>query len=154
MGSGRNWNTSKLLWLSLLPTRMKKLELSQHFPHYKSMESFPDTQEQPTRKSLVRSCQISNPSKALWLSLKKIQSKMKALEWSQDFSYYNPKGAICCQGNQSSDPIWLKTQCSLSQTTMHDAPDKIWFRSACWSRRYSCLKVWNGRMDAGSSPFL
>ena len=31
--------------------------------------------------------------------------KMKQLEWSQDFSHYNPIGAICCHGNQSSDPI-------------------------------------------------
>ena len=28
---------------------------------------------------------------------------MKELEWSQDFPHYNPMGAICCHGNQSSD---------------------------------------------------
>ena len=39
--------------------------------------------------------------------------KMKALEWSQDFPHYNPMGAICCHGNQNSDPIWPKTYCSL-----------------------------------------
>ena len=33
------------------------------------------------------------------------KSKMKELEWSQDFPHYNPMGAICCHGNQSSDPI-------------------------------------------------
>ena len=26
-------------------------------------------------------------------------------EWSQEFPHYNPMGAICCHGNQSSDPI-------------------------------------------------
>ena len=35
--------------------------------------------------------------------------KMKELEWSQGFPHYNPTGAICCHGNQSSDPIWPKT---------------------------------------------
>ena len=43
---------------------------------------------------------------------------MKELEWSQDFPHYNPMGAICCHGNQSSDPILLKTYCSRSPTQM------------------------------------
>ena len=59
------------------------------------------------------------PIRNLWLSLlpariKKNRSKMKELEWSQDFPHYNPMGAICCHGNQSSDPIWPKTYCSQS----------------------------------------
>ena len=33
-------------------------------------------------------------------------------------SHYNPLGAICSNGNQSSDPIWPKTFCSLSSTPM------------------------------------
>ena len=46
----------------------------------------------------------------LWMfslpaSMKKIRSKMKALEWSQHFPHYNPMGAIRCHGHQSSDPI-------------------------------------------------
>ena len=106
-----------ILWISLLPARIKKiypkmkvLEWSQHFSNYKSMGIFPDAQGQLTHKSLVQSCRISNPFKILWLFLlpagiKKNQSKMKMLEWSQDFSHYNPMGAICCHGNQSSDPI-------------------------------------------------
>ena len=44
--------------------------------------------------------------------------KMKELEWSQDFPHYNPMGAICCHGNQSSDPILPKTLCSQSPTLM------------------------------------
>ena len=36
------------------------------------------------------------------------------LEWSQDFPHYNPMGAICCYGNQSSDPNWPKTKCNQS----------------------------------------
>ena len=36
---------------------------------------------------------------------KKEPIKMKKLEWSQDCLHYNPMGAICCHGNQSSDPI-------------------------------------------------
>ena len=34
---------------------------------------------------------------------------MKELEWSQDFTHYNPMGAICSHGNQSSNPILPKT---------------------------------------------
>ena len=121
MESCLNSNSSELLWLVLLPARMKKihlkmkvLEWSQHFSHYKSMDIFPDAQGHLTHKSLVGSCQISNPFKILWLSLlpariKKNKSKMKELEWSQGFPHYNPMGAICCHGNQSFDPILPKT---------------------------------------------
>ena len=51
-------------------------------------------------------------------SMKKIRSKLKALEWSQHFPHYNPMGAIRCHGHQSSDPIWPKTLCSLSPIPM------------------------------------
>ena len=98
MESCLNSNSSKLLWLVLLPVRMKTvhsklkaLKWSQHFSHYKSMGIFSNAQGQVTHKSLVGSCRISNPSEILWVSLmparmKKIQSKMKALEWSQHYS--------------------------------------------------------------------
>ena len=63
MESCGNSNQSKLLWLTLLPARMKKihwkmkaLEWSQRFSHYKSMAIFPNTQGQVTQKSLVGSC--------------------------------------------------------------------------------------------------
>ena len=121
MESCRNSNPSKLLWLVLLSARIKKihpkmkvLEWSQYFSQYMSMRIFPDAQGQLTHKSLVRLRRISNPFEILWLSLlsariKKKKSKMKELEWSQDFPHYNPMGAICCHGNQSSDPILTKT---------------------------------------------
>ena len=112
--SCRNSNSSELLWLVLLPARIKKihpklkvlLKWSQHFSHYKSMGIFPDTQGQLTHKSLVGFCRISNPFEILWLSslparIRKNQSKMKELEWSQLFPHYNPMGSICCHGNQS-----------------------------------------------------
>ena len=93
--SGRNLNSSKLSCMSSLPARMrmidskmKDLECSQDCSHYKSMGIFPDAQGQLTPQSLVRSCRIS--SEMLWMfslpaSMKKIRSKMKALEWSQHF---------------------------------------------------------------------
>ena len=43
---------------------------------------------------------------------------MKELEWSRGFPHYNPMEAICCHGNQSSDPICPKTLCSQSPTLM------------------------------------
>ena len=119
--SGRNLNSSKLSCMSSLPTRMrmidskmKELECSQDFSNYNSMGIFPDTQGQLTPQSFVRSSRISNSSEMLWMfslpvSMKKIRSKMKALEFSQHFPHYNPMGAICCHGHQSSDPIWPKT---------------------------------------------
>ena len=77
------------------------------------MGIFQNAQGQLTPKSLVGSCQVSNPFEFLWLSLLpariKNKSKMKEPEWSQDFPHYNLMGAICCHGNQSSDPILPKT---------------------------------------------
>ena len=32
------------------------------------------------------------------------------------FPHYNPMGAFCCHGNQSSDLIWPKIKCSQSPT--------------------------------------
>ena len=69
MDSCLNSNSSKLLLFVLLPARVKKihpkmkaLEWSQHFSHYKSMGIFPDAQGQLTHKSLVGSCRFSSSS--------------------------------------------------------------------------------------------
>ena len=89
---------TKLSCMSSLPARMKKIKLkmkvldcSQEFSHYKSMWIFPDAQGQLTLQSKVRSGQISNSSKTLWLSslpakMKKIRSKIEALECSQHYT--------------------------------------------------------------------
>ena len=51
-------------------------------------------------------------------SMKRIRSKaLEKMCWRR-FSHYNSMGAICCHGNQSSDPIWVKTYWSLSPTLM------------------------------------
>ena len=34
------------------------------------------------------------------------------------FPHYNSMGAICCHGNQSSDPTWPKTYYNLSPSSM------------------------------------
>ena len=72
MLSGRNLKLFKLSCMSSLPTRMrmieskmKELECSQDFSHYKSMGIFQDAQGQLTQQSLVRSGQISNSSEML-----------------------------------------------------------------------------------------
>ena len=59
--------------------------VQQHFSHNKFMGFFSDAQGQITPQSVVGPGQISNSYDTLWLSLlparmKKIQSKMKALE--------------------------------------------------------------------------
>ena len=73
--SGRNSNSSKLSCMSSLPARMrmieskmKELECSQDFSHYKSMGVFPDAQGQLTPQSLVESGPNSNLSEILWWS--------------------------------------------------------------------------------------
>ena len=100
--SGRNLKSSKLSCMSsllarmrLIKSKMKELECSQDFSHYKCMGIFPDAQGQLTPQSLVQSGRISNSSAMLWMSslpasMKKIRSKMKALECSQHFPHYNP----------------------------------------------------------------
>ena len=130
--SGRNLNSSKLLCMSSLPARMRMIdskmkelesECSQEFSNHMSMGIFQDAQGQLTPQSLVESGPNSNLSEILWLSLlpvsmKKIQSKMKALACLQHFPHYNPMGAIRCHGHQSSDPIWSKTESILSPYQM------------------------------------
>ena len=93
--------------MSLIPARMKKIQLkmkaldcSQDFSHYKSMGIFPDAQGQLTPQSLVRSGRISNSSESP-ASMKKIRSKIKALEWTQHFPHYNSIVAM-----QTSGRIW------------------------------------------------
>ena len=147
--SGRNSNSSKLSCMSSLPARMrmigskmKALECSQDFSHFKSMGIFPDAQGQLTPQSLVRSGRIPNSFEMLWMfslpaSMKKIRSKMKALEWKQHFPHYNPMGAIRCHEFRSD-----LTQ-NLMQLFPHpnDGSDKISLRLAHWLRRYSSLKM-------------
>ena len=82
--SDRNVFSSKLSCMSSLPARMrmidskmKELECSQDFSHYKSMGIFSDAQGQLTPQSLVQSSRISNSSEMLWMfslpaSMKKI----------------------------------------------------------------------------------
>ena len=87
------------------------------------MGIFPDAQGQLTPQSEVEPGQNSNSSEILSLSLlparmKKVQSKMKLLEWPQHLPHYNSMEAICCYGNQSSDPICLKNYGRQSPTPM------------------------------------
>ena len=138
MGSGRNSNSSKLLWLSLLPAGMMKIHLkrklqecSQHFSHYKYMGIYPDVQGKLIPQSLVVSCWISNPFEILWLyslpiRMKNIQSKMEELEYSRDFPHYNPIEAIC----RHKPEFWSDLAENLMQPFPHPngTPDEIWFQ--------------------------
>ena len=91
-------------------SKMKAREWPQHFSHYKSMEIFRDAQGHLTPRSGIESSSNSISVEMLLLSfltarMKKIGSKIKAQEWPKGFPQHNPMGAICCHGNQSSDPI-------------------------------------------------
>ena len=81
------------------------------------MGIFPDAQGQLTPQSLVRSGRISNSFEILWMSslpasMKKIRSKMKALEWTQHFPNYNSMVAM-----ETSGRIWLNFE--LIQAFIH-----------------------------------
>ena len=96
--------------------KMKELECFQDFFHYKSMGIFQDAQGQLTPQSLSPWFDLAEFRTrprcygfSLPASMKKIRSKMKALECSQHFQHYNPMGAIRCNGHQSSNPILPKT---------------------------------------------
>ena len=92
----------------------KRASMETTFSHYKSMGIFSDAQEELTPKSVVGSGRISNSFKLLCMSslpasMKRIRSKTAENTWRRCFPNYNPMGAICCHGNQSSDPTWPKT---------------------------------------------
>ena len=94
-----------------------------HFSHYKPMGIFLDVQGQPTPQSMVQSGWNSNLSQlacmfSLPASMKRIKWKTAEKKWRHRFLHYNPMGAFCCHGNQSSDPIWPKTLCSQSPNRM------------------------------------
>ena len=100
--------------MRMIDSKMKELECSQDFSHYKSMGIFPDAQGQLTPQSLVRSGRISN-------SVRDVMNVLVTCKYEEDpiknegarvdtnFPHYNPMGAIRCHGHQSSDPIWSKT---------------------------------------------
>ena len=54
--------------IKMIQSKMKELEWSQHFSHFKSMGIFPDPQGKLTPQSVVRSGQISKSFETLWLS--------------------------------------------------------------------------------------
>ena len=81
------------------------------FSHYKPMGIFSDVQGQLTPQSVVRAGRNSNSSElscmsSLPASKKRIEWKTGEKKWRHCFLHYNPMGAFCCHGNQSSDPIW------------------------------------------------
>ena len=90
------------------PMKMKALERPKHFSPYKYMGNFPDAQGQPTPQSVVGTGRISNSYDILWLSLltarmKKIQSKMKALEWPQRFPHGSNQKKLSSMSPARSD---------------------------------------------------
>ena len=93
---------------------MKVLECSQDFSHYKSMGIF-------SRRSRAANSAVLSP---IWPNFKLVRDVMDVLvtcKYEEDpiknegarvdttFPLYNPMGAICCHGNESSNPTWSKT---------------------------------------------
>ena len=90
---------------------------------------------------------------SLSASMKKIRSKMKALECSQHFPYYNAMGAIRCHGIRV--PIGSGPKPIEPFPRPNDGSDKISVRLAHWLRRYSSLKMFTDRhTDDGSTGIL
>ena len=116
--SGQISYSSKHSCMSSLPASMKwirsRTKWQQRFSHYKSMGIFSDAQGQLTSQFVVRSGWISNSSEfpcmsSLPASIKRIGWKTAEKKRQHRFLHYNPMGAICCNGNQSFDPIWPKS---------------------------------------------
>ena len=112
--SGRNFKSSKLSCISLLPaimrmieSKMKELECSQDFSNYKSMGIFPDAQA----KSRAANSAVLGP---IWLNFELVRDVMDVLDtykYEEDliknegarvfttFPHYIPMGTIGCHGN-------------------------------------------------------
>ena len=130
------------------------------FSHYKSTEIFSGTLGQLTLQSVRWSdlaeflTPLSSHACHRYLQVwKGLDEKTAEKKWQHCFSHYNPMGAIC--GNQSSDPIWLKTSCSLSST-----PLMLLIKFHC-DRSAGCrdIHVWKRRkthrwMDAQTPAWL
>ena len=139
--------------MRMIDSKMKELECSQHFSHYKSMGIFPDAQGQLTPQSLARSGRISKSSEMLWMfslpaSMKKIRSKMKEARVDTTLSPLYPYGSYLL-------PWTPEFRSDLAQNLMqpfshpNDGSDKILLRLAHWLRRYSSLKMFtDARTDA------
>ena len=83
--------SSLLARMKKIKLKMKVLECSPDFSHYKSIGIFPDAQGQLTLQTTVQTGQISNSVETLWLSsipakMKKIRSKIEALDCSQHYT--------------------------------------------------------------------
>ena len=92
-------NPSKILWVSLLPARMKKIQSKNEGARVVTtlFINFSDAQGQLTPKSVMESCPNLNSSELLWVVLlsaitKEIHPIIKVLEWSQHFSHYKSMG--------------------------------------------------------------
>ena len=101
VGCCRISNPSVILCVSLLPTRMEKIQSKIKNEGARVVTTlftdFSDAQGQLTQKSVMESCRKSISSDLLCLVLssariQKIHLKLKALGWSQHFSYYKSMG--------------------------------------------------------------
>ena len=159
--SSRNLNSSKLPCMSSLPARMrmieskmKELECSQDYSHYKSMGIFPDAQGQLNPQSLVRSGRISNSSEMLWMfslpaSMKKIRLKMKALECSQHFPIITLWELSVAMDTRV--PVQSGPKPNAAFPPPNDVSVKIWLRSAHGSQEIFMFENVYGRTD-GRTP--
>ena len=91
-----------------------RASMETQFSHYKSMGNVLNVQGQLTPKSVVQSGRNSNSSKILCISslpasIKRIGSKATVKRWRHHFPHYKSMGVFCCHGQQSFDPIGLKT---------------------------------------------
>ena len=136
---GPKSNSSELLRLSWLPatlmmirSKIKELAWRQHFPIISLWEIF--------RRSRAANSVVSGP---IWLKFKLVRDFMHVLvtckynnywqkttekSWRHGFPHYKSMGVFCCHGNQSFDPTYPNTLCSLSPTPvmLHIKFDQDW----------------------------
>ena len=111
--SGQNLNSSKLSCMSSLPARMrmieskmKELECSQDFSHYKSIHGiFPDAQDRHTCTiiySMYRVNALRTPSRLR-------ADYPTLLQWRGRYDFSRLKTSRVLPHTLRSDPIWSKT---------------------------------------------
>ena len=151
--------------LRMINSKMKELECSQDFSHYKSMGIFPDAQGQLTPQSLVLSGRISKLVRDVMdvpVPCKYEKDPIKN-EGARVFTTFSP---LYSYGSYRL-PGTPEFRSDLVQNLMHpfplpnDASDKIWLRLAHWLQRYSSLKMFTDththtdtQTDDGSTGIL
>ena len=132
-------------------SRTVEKKWQQRFSHYKSMEIFSGVQGQLTPQLVIWSGRISNSCRALMhviVTCKYEKDRMKNRREKVATPFFTHYGSYMLPWKPE---FWSDLAQNLMAPFLNpnDASDKITLWSACWLRKYSCLKMWT---DARTDP--